>query len=373
MNWLAQIEVADRGVQLRERDIDPVLRTQLTDAGVLEYAGLDHYSECCGCEFGPGCPVERQGGTDDDPEYAAICPLGEALVYREPELRRWRLSAQAVVSWLADQLEQHVEEVLPRRLWEIGRLTPRVRLFFLRGVKPRDAHTVIHLLTERVKLMRGLVLVPGEYPAPGLLPEQTVAVALGDVLHINDDGLALDRDVLQALAEQLAGEKVRTTMVPITVPGGFTWPQVRLEFISDDDVRIWTVGEPVVKNFQELGLANTRNGRPAKAWQLLREFAGHEGMYDPDHPSTLYAPETISRRGGRPPLTAFSGKLGTALSDLAGHLGKLFPAIPGRAIAEYDARRHQYRAEIRISWEPGYRQRKAMDYGLPRSKKEERN
>jgi len=355
-------------VLLRERDIAPAQRTVLADAGLLEYAGLDHYSDCCGCEFGPGCPVERLGGTDEDPEYAAICPLGEALVYREPDLRRWHLSAQALVRWLADRLEQQqsVEELVPRRLWEIGRLGPRVRLFLLRGVKHRDARTVAAMLTERVKLMRGLVLVPGDIPDAGILPANTVAVSLGEVLCLREHDVNVDMSFLHDLATQLAGEKVRATISPMSVPAGFTWAQVRLEFISDEDVRIWTVGEPVVKSFPELGLMNTRNGRPTKSWPLLREFAGHEGVYDPSHPSTLYAPEKIERRGGHQPLTAFSGKLGTALSDLAGHLSKLFPTIPGRSIAEYDPRKHQYRAEIRLSWEPGYRQRKATEYGVRR-------
>jgi len=119
-----------------------------------------------------------------------------------------------------------------------------------------------------------------------------------------------------------------------------------------------------MKSFEELRLIRTCNGRPMKSWQLLREFAGHEGVYDPAHPSVLYAPEKIERRGGRQPLTAFSCKLGTALSDLAGQLSKLFPTIPGRPIAEYDARKHQYRAAIRLSWESGYRQRKATEYGV---------
>ncbi|MHB9129708.1 MAG: hypothetical protein ACYDBB_01290 [Armatimonadota bacterium] len=368
VNWLAQLDVADRGVLLRERDMAPAQRTVLADAGLLEYAGLDHYSDCCGCEFGPGCPVERLGGTDEDPEYAAICPLGEALIYREPDLRRWRLSAQAVVRWLADHLEQQqsIAELVPRRLWEIGRLGPRVRLFLLRGVKQRDAHTVAAMLTERVKLMRGLVLVPADLPDAGILPDNTVAVSLGEVLCLSEHDVTIDRTLFHGLATQLAGEKVRATISPMSVPARFTWSQVRWEFISDEDVRIWTVGEPVVKNFQELGLINTRNGRPTKSWPLLREFAGHEGIYDLSHPSTLYAPEKIERRGGHQPLTAFSGKLGTALSDLAGHLSKLFPTIPGRPIAEYDPRKHQYRAEIRLSWEPGYRQRKATEYGVHR-------
>ena len=365
MNWLAQLDVADRGVLLRERDIDPVLLTALSDAGLLEYAGLDRYSDCCGCEFGPGCPVERLGGTDDDPEYAAICPLGEALIYHEPDLRRWRLSAQAMVRWLADQLGlRPIEELMPRQLWEIGRLTPRVRLFLMRGVKQRDLQNINIILTERVKLMRGLVLVPVAIPVAGTLPANTAAVSLRDILQLHDNSLVLDRVFLQALADQLAGEKARPTVVPIATPIGFSWPQVHLEFISDEDVRIWTVGEPPVKSFQELGMMNSRNGHPTKLWNLLREFAGHEGIYDPSHPSTLYAPERSPHRSGRPQLTAFSGKLGTALSDLAGHLSKLFPTITGRPIAEYDARNHQYRAAIMLSWESGYRQRKASEFGI---------
>ena len=77
-----------------------------------------------------------------------------------------------------------------------------------------------------------------------------------------------------------------------------------------------------------------------------------------------YAPEKIARRDMRQPLTAFSGKLGTALSDLAEQLRTLFPTLPGRPIAAYDASTHQYRAEIRLSWEPGYRQRKAREFGV---------
>jgi hypothetical protein len=213
-----------------------------------------------------------------------------------------------------------------------------------------------------VKTLRGLVLLPAYRPAAGVLPGNADSLTLSELWRWEDDQLVLDTAVLDALTG--TARKATAYVQPMSVPAGFTWAHVHLEFISDEDVRIWTVGEPVVKSYQALGLANTRNGRPLKSWQLLREFAGHEGVYDPDHPSTLYAPETLTRRGSRPALTAFSGKLGTALSDLAGHVGKLFPTIPGRAIAEYDARKHQYRAEIRLSWEPGYRQRKAAAYGV---------
>jgi hypothetical protein len=112
----------------------------------------------------------------------------------------------------------------------------------------------------------------------------------------------------------------------------------------------------------EMGLANLRDGSPTKRWDLLREFAGHEGVYDLAHPSVLYPPEKVSRQGQRPQLTAFSGKLGTALSDLAEHLRQLFPGIAGKPFARYDTSKHQYRSLIRLTWEPGYRQRKAQEY-----------
>ncbi|MHB9023075.1 MAG: hypothetical protein ACYC7E_02730 [Armatimonadota bacterium] len=365
-NWLAQLDVADRGVALRERDLDPHLLTALTDAGLVEYAGLDRYSDCCDCELGPGCPVERLGGTDDDPEYAAICPLGEALIFHEPDLRRWRLSAQAVVRMLAERLEpqQTAEEVVPRRLWEIGRLNSRVRLFLLRGVKRRDAQVVAAVLTERVKLMRGLVLVPGDLPDVGFLPANTVAISLSEVLRLDNAGITLDRALLLTLAEQLIGEKARPTFVPIQVPTGFAWSQVRVEFISDEDVRIWTIGEPVVRNFAELGLANARDQQPNRLWKLLQEFAAYEGVYNPESRSVLYPPQINNNRANVPRLSVFSPKLTTGLSQLADHLQKVFPNISGRPFTRYDTRSHQYRAVILLCWEPGYRQRMARGYAI---------
>lgn len=195
-----------------------------------------------------------------------------------------------------------------------------------------------------------------------LVPEIESDSAVRALVILDKEGVIVDHALLHALADRLAGEKARPTILPIEVPDGFTWLQVALEFVSDVDVRIWTVGEPSVKSFAELGFANVRDGSPTKPWHLLREFAGHEGVYDPSHASALYAPEKMARRAGRPQETAFSGKIAAALSGLAKHLMILFPTIPGRPIAAYDNRLHQYCAVIKLRWEPGYRQRKAQEY-----------
>jgi len=364
VNLFSQLEYAQAGVLVRERDIDAQHLSVLAEAGLVEYAGIDMYSDCHDCPLGTGCPVERMGGTDDDPEYVAICPAGEYLIYREADLRQWRLTAPAVARVLLDQVGEasHVEEIVPHRLWSVGRIGRDVSVFLFLGIRRKDAAMIAAPLHERLKLHKGLVVVFAELPATGVLPQHAVAVSLGEVLRVEETAVVVDREHLEGLAASLVGTKVKSAHQPISTPAHFTWSQVRIEFISDEDVRIWTVGEPVVKTYEELGMANTRNGRPLKSWQLLWEFAGHEGVYDLSHPSVLYAPEKIAHRGSRQPLTAFSGKLGTALSDLAGHLSKLFPTIPGRPIAEYDARKHQYRAEIRLGWEPGYRERKRREY-----------
>lgn len=336
--------------------------------GVLAFDVIDTDLRCPDCDDLPygGCVVEEVTPSDTGlRQYLISCAQEGVFVVPESRLYRYRpIAGASLAHWIAQQLgcSGAVEQIIPGRLWALGRYRQQHPLFFARELHRQDAAQVLAPVYDRVKTLRGVVLFPTHRPAAGVVPGQADCLTLAELWRWEADQLVLDTAVLDALTG--ATRKTTVAVQPIPVPAGFTWPQVHLEFISDEDVRIWTSGEPVVKTYQELGLQNTRNGRPAKAWLLLREFAGHEGMYDPDHPSTLYAPETLTRRGGRPLLTAFSGKLGTALSDLAGHLGKLFPTIPGRAIALYDARKHQYRAAIRLSWEPGYRQRKAAEYGV---------
>lgn len=297
--------------------------------------------------------------------FLIFCAQEGAFEVAETRLYQYRLvTGEALAQQLATRLhcDGTVEMLVPRRLWCLGRVGTRTPIFFARDTHRQDAATVFASLHERMKGTPGIVLVPHAFPAPGVLPAQVAIIPLAQVWWWVDETLRVSMDGIDAVITGLGGNKPTVYLQPITVPAGFTWPQVRLEFISDEDVRIWTVGEPVVRSMGELGLANQRDGSPTKRWELLREFAGHEGVYDLSHPSVLYPPEKVPWQGRRPQVTAFSGKLGTALSDLAEHLRQLFPGIAGKPFARYDTVKHQYRAHIRLSWEPGYRQRKAQEY-----------
>jgi hypothetical protein len=367
-NLLDKLDKAKNGVLVRENNIESELLKILQDSGLIEYAGLDDYSDCCDCSFGTGCPVERLGGTNDEPEYAAICPKGDIIIYHEQDLRLWRITANSVLKLLAEKLniKMPADILIPGHLWEIGKISSRVRLFLMRDITKNDVIALSSIFNERLKVMRGLVLVPGELPAPGILPEQAAAISLNDVIYLDGNKIVINHDLLSKQSEIITDEKLKMTTIPIEVPANFTWQQVMIEFVSDEDVRIWTVGEPELKSFADLGFANVRDGSPIKSWHLLREFAGHEGVYDINHPSTIYPPEKIRQRtgAGQPQLSAFSGKLGSALSDLSIKLKELFPGIHGKPIGVYDNKLHQYKSVIKLKWEPGYRQRKGNEYGI---------
>jgi hypothetical protein len=256
--------------------------------------------------------------------------------------------------------------LIPGHLWEIGKISSRVRLFLMRDITKNDVIALSSIFNERLKVMRGLVLVPGDLPVPGLLPEQAAAISLNDIVYLDGNKVSINHDLLCKQAEIVAGEKVKQTVIPIEVPANFSWQQVMIEFVSDEDVRILTVGEAELKSFADLGFANVRDGSPIKSWHLLREFAGHEGVYDINHPSTIYPPEKIRQLAGAGQLlqSAFSGKLRAALSDLSIKLKELFPGIKGKPFGVYDNKLHQYKSVIKLKWEPGYRLMKGKEYGI---------
>jgi hypothetical protein len=288
-----------------------------------------------------------------------------------PDIFKSALRFNAVLKMLAEKLNIKIppDQLIPGHLWEIGKISSRVRLFFMRDITKNDAIAVSAIFNERLKVMRGLVLVPGDLPAPGILPEQVAAISLNDVIYLDSNKVVINHDLLSKQSEIIAGEKLKVTTIPIDVPASFSWQQVMIEFVSDEDVRICTVGEAELKSFADLGFANVRDGDPIKSWHLLREFAGHEGVYDINHPSTIYPPEKIRQLAGAGQLlqSAFSGKLRSALSDLSIKLKELFPGIKGKPFGVYDNKQHQYKSVIKLKWEPGYQMMKRKEYGIGKS------
>ena len=342
----------------------------LEEQGLLTFHGLSSHCACVDCESIPagGCVLESVYEDDAGKQHFLVsCEQEGIFEVSETRLYQYRpVTGDALARVLATrvQCDGVVEAIVPHRLWSLGRYGARSPLFLAREAHRQDAATVLAPLHERIKGSHGVVLVPDDLPAVGVLPANAVAVRMAQVWWWVGEMLDISTDAIDDTITGLGGNKPFVYLQPLEVPTGFTWAQVRLEFISDEDVRIWIVGEPVVRNFAELGLANARDQQPNRLWKLLREFAAYEGVYNPDHRSVLYPPVVNGNRGSLPRLSAFSPKLTTGLTQLADHLQKLFPTIPGRPFTRYDSRNHQYRAQIKLCWEPGYRQRMAREYAI---------
>ena len=180
----------------------------------------------------------------------------------------WRWRKCSLTAWPCTSA---IEELTPGRVWALGRYRRDYPVFLVRGMGQRDAGHAVAPIYERMKAKRGIALTPYAVPPPSLLPTTLASIRFDEVMSWDDETVAIQREALDQLLEMAV--KIEAYIQPIPVPAGFTWPQVTIEVISDTDVRIWTVGEPVVKSYADLGLANARDRQPNRLWKLLREFA----------------------------------------------------------------------------------------------------
>ena len=64
----------------------------------------------------------------------------------------------------------------------------------------------------------------------------------------------------------------------INVPEGTTWSSVRLRFIDYETIRISAAGVSGIFHYTQMGMANSRNAKPVKQWQLLQIYAENHGV-----------------------------------------------------------------------------------------------
>jgi hypothetical protein len=57
-----------------------------------------------------------------------------------------------------------------------------------------------------------------------------------------------------------------------------TWDAIEIQFISDERLQIRSGTTTQTFNYEEFGLADSRNGKPNQAWVLLRTLAEKRGM-----------------------------------------------------------------------------------------------
>jgi hypothetical protein len=59
---------------------------------------------------------------------------------------------------------------------------------------------------------------------------------------------------------------------------GLGWGDIEIWFVSDERVLIRVSGKPETHNYEELGFADGRNGKPNLSWLILRDLAERGGV-----------------------------------------------------------------------------------------------
>lgn len=267
------------------------------------------------------------------------CPEHGRVRVPLDRLRQWEIDFGGIASAVAQALELagDIEEVVPGRVWFLGKATIAAisrELFLARGLTWQDAAEVLGKSSRLNAAKSALVLVAGEVPPEDIWNSDAPPVAaLKTVAAWNKSGLSIDRGHLEAL---LATGRKKTPAVPLVsfpTPASTTWADVRF-VVTDAALRIEAKGKRKDYTFAEAGFEERRKkDTPDRLWALLKMFGTHGGVL---------------------PFKAVDEKTRTNLkqyvSDLRQRLAALLPGIEGESIV-YDKDESAYRTAFGISSE----------------------
>lgn len=319
---------------------DDGLVGRFADAGLVHEVENATSVTCDACADGHVEDVTFIESPRRSPVRAYIhCPEHGRVRVPLDRLRQWEVDFGGVASATARALELagDVEELVPSRIWFLGKATIAAmsrELFLARGLTWQDAAEVLGESTRLNAAKSALVLVAGEVPPEGIWNgDAPPVVALKTVATWNETGLSIDRGHLEAL---LTTGRKKTPAVPLVsfpTPAGTTWADVRF-VVTDAALRIEAKGKRKDYTFAEAGFEERRKkDTPDRLWALLKMFGMHGGVL---------------------PFKAVDEKTRTNLkqyvSDLRQRLAALLPGIEGESIV-YDKDESAYRTAFRISSE----------------------
>jgi hypothetical protein len=117
-------------------------------------------------------------------------------------------------------------------------------------------------------------------PTERLLRERRAAfLPLADALRYRDGTFELDeigdRELASFRADVLPADHVCPTY--FATPTGCGWSDLAVRFVDGETVTVNVGGLAGTFNFTQMGMVDSRSGRPTKQWELLRGFAQARG------------------------------------------------------------------------------------------------
>lgn len=217
------------------------------------------------------------------------CPEAGVRWVEPDELRQWAVDVPCLATALAAALActGRVEELLPGRLWLLGR-TPvgdRTRdVFLARGVTdPLGGPAAIESCARFRTAVAPVLLVPQIVPPPDAWSGKAPRVLpLTSVVALAGRDLVVDRGYLESACREEGAPRTPSVVASaptpkFTAPPGSTWADVEIRFSDVHTVAV-RVGEARgVFHYAQLGMADGRSTMPTEQWKLLHTFATAPG------------------------------------------------------------------------------------------------
>lgn len=212
------------------------------------------------------------------------CPENGRIAVPLERLKQWAVDfggmAKAIAAGL--NLAGQVEDVIPGRLWALGKATIGRRsrdVFLARGATWIDAPGVF-AACERLNASKGaLLLVPGETPPQDAWTgEPPAVVPLKLVARLEDERLAFDRDHLEGLLTEDRRKAPIKAQDSFPTPSGTQWREVMV-WVTDSTITVEAKRRNCDFSFQAAGFEEKRKrGVPDGIWSLLKVFAMRGGV-----------------------------------------------------------------------------------------------
>ncbi len=244
----------------------------------------------CGCYHA----VVRHGPDD----IVAVCrcdpPRCDPIHLRRSDIVLYEANLQGIAKAATDALGISCSvapvATLPAA-WTIGTYSPtaglRFPVYLTIQFQDEDFHQAISHLTA-TDGTPFILLSPTRHlcrpPAEEMLRSKgATLLPLDELLGADAQGrivlLQATEDVLREFRDRVLPQKKAAPAITFfPTPAGATWGELEIQFIDGETASV-RVGEARgIFHYAEMGMADGRNRRPTKQWELLRTFANENGV-----------------------------------------------------------------------------------------------
>jgi hypothetical protein len=130
------------------------------------------------------------------------------------------------------------------------------------------------LNAERPRIGERITVTYLGEPLPGVPPDRLLAVNAAPSPSIDSEPTLAEPQLLPVMRQIPA--KIEETK-PSAEPSNGSWQKIEISFLSDERVEICKGSKRETLNYSEFGFADRRNGKPNRAWVMLRDLSGRDG------------------------------------------------------------------------------------------------